>query len=87
MNLHQLISLLVQVLTSPAVIGVTIVIALYINIVNYIVRYRKQPPRIRKKILKAAPEPAPKKDEDGTDEDEEEEEKDEAKRRSRKGRK
>lgn len=55
MTFAQLFGLLKSVLISPEVIGVTIVIALYINIVTYIVRYRKQPPREKKKKVKAEP--------------------------------
>jgi len=55
MTLAQLFGLLKSVLLSPEVIGVTIVIALYINIVTYIVRYRKQPPKEKKKRVKAEP--------------------------------
>ena len=50
MSLNELLSLLISVLTTPAVIGVTIVMAIYVNIVVYIVRYRKrvpQPKRVR----------------------------------------
>lgn len=56
MTVDQLIELLKAVLLSPKVIGVTIVIVLYINIVNYIVHYRKRPPQARVvKAKKAAP--------------------------------
>jgi len=48
MTLLELADLLKQVFLSPAVIGVTVVIILYINIVNYIVRYRKKPPAPKK---------------------------------------
>jgi hypothetical protein len=50
MSLNELLSLLKSVLTTPEVIGVTIVMAIYVNIVVYIVRYRKhvpQPKRVR----------------------------------------
>jgi hypothetical protein len=39
------------------VIVVTVAIALYVNVVNYIVHYRKRPPAPRKK-RRAAPAPA-----------------------------
>ena len=48
MTLMELLILLKQVILSPEVLGVTIVIALYINIVSWIVRYRKRPPRPRR---------------------------------------
>ena len=60
MTVSELIILLKEVLFSPAVIGVTIIIAFYINIVVYVVRYRKKPPRSRKKTKKSTvPEAAP----------------------------
>jgi hypothetical protein len=55
MTLDQLFALLKAVFLSPEVIGATVVIALYINIVSYIVRYRKKPPQEKKKAKKAAP--------------------------------
>ena len=57
MTLTELVDLLKKVFLSPEVIGVTVVIVLYINIVNYIVRYRKRPPAPKKKRV-AAPKPA-----------------------------
>lgn len=42
MTVSDLLSLLVSVLTTREVIIITIAIALYVNIVNYIVRYRKK---------------------------------------------
>lgn len=41
-----------KVLTSREVIAVTVAIALYINVVNYIVHYRKKPPKPRKPRVK-----------------------------------
>lgn len=57
MTLDQLIVLLKAVMLTPEVIGVTIVIVFYINIVNYIVSYRKQAPKPKKgRKPKAVPE-------------------------------
>lgn len=64
MTLGQLMRLLLSVLISPQVIGVTVVIALYINIVNYIVRYRKQAPKPKQPRIRAAAAVAPPPDED-----------------------
>lgn len=70
MTLIQLFNLLTKVLVSPEVIGVTIVIALYINIVNYIVRYKKRAPRPRKtKVAALAQGGAVKNEDDEDDED------------------
>jgi hypothetical protein len=57
MTLTELVDLLKKVFLSPEVIGVTVVIVLYINVVNYIVRYRKKPPAPKKKRV-ATPKPA-----------------------------
>lgn len=69
MTLSQLFNLLAKVLISPEVIGVTIVIALYINIVNYIVRYKKRAPRPRKLKTVAATKGDAKKSEDDEDDE------------------
>lgn len=55
MTVAQLMDLLKKVLLSPEVIGVTIVIVLYINIVMYVVRYRKRPPAPRGRKTASAP--------------------------------
>jgi len=51
MTVNELINLLKKVLVSPEVIGVTIVVILYIAIVNYVVNYRKRVPvpKVKKK--------------------------------------
>jgi len=71
MTLMELLILLKQVILSPEVLGVTIVIALYINIVSWIVRYRKRPPRPRP--VKASAEPKKEDKKKNSDEDDEEE--------------
>jgi hypothetical protein len=70
MSLDQLITLIQKVLLSPEVIIITLVIALYVNSVNYVVRYRKKPyqpkkPRVKKE--KAAPEKPVEESEDDED--------------------
>lgn len=57
MTPDRLLELILAVLTSREVIVVTVAIALYVNVVNYIVHYRKRPPAPRKK-RRAAPAPA-----------------------------
>ena len=43
----------------PAVIFAAVVVIFYLNFVNYVVRYRKKPPKIKKKkVIAAAPAPA-----------------------------
>lgn len=68
MTFLQLFSLLSKVILSPEVIGVTIVIALYINIVNYIVRYKKRVATPRK-VKAAAIQSGVKNEDDEDDED------------------
>lgn len=72
MTLDQLISLLIKVITSREVIAVTVAVALYINVVNYIVHYRKKLPKPRKTRVKIekpkANEGADQEDEDDDDE-------------------
>ena len=47
------------VLLNPAVIFVTVGVILYLNFVNYVVRYRKKVPKVKKKkVIAAAPAPA-----------------------------
>ncbi len=59
MTPDRLLSVLLRVLTSREVIIVTIVIALYVNLVMYVVYYRKRPvspkPRRRREKPAAAP--------------------------------
>lgn len=74
MTFAQLVDLLTQVFITPEVIGVTIVIALYINIVNYIVRYRKRVvlPKNKKTSKKVTTETPAKKTDHLDDDDAEE---------------
>ncbi len=58
MTIQQLFTLLSSVLTHPAVIGVTVVLAIYVNIVFYVVYYRKRVPQPKPKRVKPA-NPAP----------------------------
>jgi len=69
MTVEWLLSVLVQVLTSREVIIVTVVIALYVNLVFYVVHYRKRvtskkPSRRREKSATPAKEQAEVKDEE-----------------------
>ncbi len=61
-----------KVLTSREVIAVTVAVALYINVVNYIVHYRKKPPKPRKPRVKVE-KPKTSEGTDQEDEDDEEE--------------
>jgi ribosomal protein L12E/L44/L45/RPP1/RPP2 len=69
MTVDQLLALLKAVLLSPEVIGVTVVMAIFLNIVNAVVYYRKKPPAPkspkRKAAAKAAPQPAPAEEDEG----------------------
>ena len=58
MGISQIMSTSMAVLLNPAVIFVTVGVILYLNFVNYVVRYRKKPPKIKKKKIIAAPAPA-----------------------------
>lgn len=72
MTLNELFALLRSVLLSREVLVVTVAIALYINVVNYIVGYRKRPKRRLMTRKKAAPKPASAGDggeEDGIEDD------------------
>lgn len=60
MNLAKMLPVIKGVLLNPYVIGAAIVVILYCNFVCYIVRYKKKPPQPKKKkIVEAAPAPAP----------------------------
>lgn len=73
MTLNELIDLLRSVVFSREVVIVTVSIALYINVVNYVVGYRKRPKRspLRRKKVVAKPVPEGDGEEDGENEDEE----------------
>jgi hypothetical protein len=75
MSLGELFSLLQKILTTREVIVVTIVIALYVNLVMYVVRYRKQSYRAKKpwrRVAKSKEEPilVEENDEEGREEPE-----------------
>lgn len=79
MSLGELFSLLQKILTTREVIVVTIVIALYVNLVMYVVRYRKQSFRAKKpwrRVAKSKEEPilVEENDEEGREEPEDGEE-------------
>lgn len=67
-QLDDLIIVLQAVLSSPEVIIVTVAVLLYMSFINWIVRYRKRPPRPARK--KAPVAVAEKKSEVQEDEDE-----------------
>jgi len=71
MSVDALIDLLKKVLLTPEVIGVTVVIALYVNIVSSVVSYRKKKPVPKTKKRKADPKPVPAEKQTADDEDEE----------------
>ena len=59
MGISQIMSTSMAVLLNPAVIFVTVGVILYLNFVNYVVRYRKKAPKVKKKkVIAAAPAPA-----------------------------
>lgn len=60
MGISNIMGTVSAVLTNPTVIFATVVVILYLNFVNYVVRYRKKPPKIKKKkaVVVAAPTPA-----------------------------
>lgn len=60
MGISNIMGTISAVLTNPTVIFATVVVVLYLNFVNYVVRYRKKPPKIKKKkpIVVATPAPA-----------------------------
>lgn len=57
MGVSNLMGTISAVLTNPAVIFATAVVILYLNFVNYVVRYRKKAPKVKKKKSIAAPPP------------------------------
>ena len=65
MGISQIMSTISAVLLNPVVIFATAVVIFYLNFVNYVVRYRKKPPKVKKKKVIAAPAPA----EEGAGED------------------
>ena len=59
MGISQIMSTISAVLLNPVVIFAAVVVILYLNFVNYVVRYRKKPPKTKKKkVIAVAPDPA-----------------------------
>ena len=58
MNFDYIFPILKGILLNPFVIGTAIVIILYCNFMGYVARYRKKPPKPKKKVV-AAPAPKP----------------------------
>lgn len=72
MSFFELFALLKKIILSPEVIIITIIIALYMNLVLYIVRYRKKSFRAKKpwrKVIKRSSEPILTDAEDDEDDD------------------
>lgn len=57
MGISDILRTVSAVLLNPAVIFITVMVILYLNFVNFVVRYRKKPPKVKKKkvIVAAAP--------------------------------
>lgn len=58
MGISQIMSTISAVLLNPVVIFATVVVILYLKFVNFVVRYRKKPPVVKKKKPIVAPTPA-----------------------------
>ncbi|HHU36531.1 MAG TPA: hypothetical protein GXZ47_04790 [Treponema sp.] len=72
MSFFELFALLKKIILSPEVIIITIIIALYMNLVLYIVRYRKKSFRAKKpwrKVIRKGSEPILTDAEDDEDDD------------------
>lgn len=54
MGISQILSTIFAVLLNPAVIFATVVVIFYLSFVNFVVRYRKRPPRVKKKKMVVA---------------------------------
>lgn len=69
MNMDETIAIVKAVLLDYRIIGVVVAALLYISIVNYVVRYKKKPPKIRKMVV-SAPKPEEQNASDGSQEGE-----------------
>lgn len=59
MDMNETIEIVKAVLMDYRIIGIVVAALLYISIVNYVVRYRKKPPKIRRmKIVSEQKKPA-----------------------------
>ena len=65
MQLAETFEIAKQVVLDKRVIIVTVVLLLYLSIVNYVIRYRKKPPKVRKAHLNLTSSSAAKKPADG----------------------
>lgn len=65
MDWNKAIEIVKGVLLDWRVIGVVIAALLYISLVNYVVKYKKKPPKIRKMKSVPAPEKQESSSEDG----------------------
>ncbi|MBP5401764.1 MAG: hypothetical protein J6Y36_01260 [Treponema sp.] len=60
MKMSVVIPVIKAVLLNPFVIGATCAIILYCNFLSYVSRYKKKPPKPKKKIVAEEAAPAPK---------------------------
>ena len=67
--MSTIMSTISAVLLNPAVIFISIAVILYLNFVNFVVRYRKKPPKTKKKKAVVAPAPAPAAEGEGQEEE------------------
>ena len=72
----SVLDVILAVLRNKFVIIVFIVIILYLSFINYIIRYKQRPKKVKpKKVVESAPAPKPKKqaqeEDDDYDDDEE----------------
>lgn len=73
MSFNDLIYILKQILVSPYVIGITIAIILYLNLVFFIVNYNQnsgQKIRVKRTEKKKTPPPSPPKEDEPADDEE-----------------
>lgn len=69
MDFQEAFEIAKQVLIDKHIIIMTVVLLLYLALVNYVVRYRKKPPKVRKVHHKTpAPKPAAISETEDTDE-------------------
>ena len=70
MQLAEALDVAKQVLLDKRVIIVTIVCLVYLEIVHYVVHYKKKPPKVRKARISVAPAPKPAQKTEGESSDE-----------------
>ncbi|MGP1587930.1 MAG: hypothetical protein ACTTHG_06255 [Treponemataceae bacterium] len=60
MNIFQVILVSISVLKQPMVILVAVIVILYLNFMIYVEKYRKRPPRPKRRRKVEVPQEAPK---------------------------